>query len=561
MFEKKIIKLIPQVKKWIVIQVLVQWMNMLTNISLIYMLVKGLFHGINLNWILISSILVLLRIILVFLQQKCSEHIANEVKLTLREKLFNKASQLNADSFSQSELVQLAVEGVEQLEIYFAKYLPQFFYSILAPVTLFIIIQKYDFTSALVLVLGVPLIPITIVLIQKIAKKLLGKYWSKYTSLGDHFLDNLSGLNALKMYGASQYYRKKMQEEAESFRKITMRVLIMQLNSISVMDIVAFGGAALGSLVAANSFVHHELSLAHLLFIILVASEFFLPMRLLGSYFHIAMNGIAASEKMDYFLMLPLKQTSIEKLTNYEIMIKDLSLVKNNKTILENISLTIPDKSFIGIMGVSGSGKSSLAKVICGLYDNYQGEVLIGGEQRFKIDENLINRHMLYVDSNPQLFAGSIYDNLTITNANPEMMEKVLKQMGLWQEGKNLDYQILEKGQNLSGGQKQRLNVARALLANRDIYLFDEATANIDRDSEKIIIECIKKLAHEKTVIFISHRLSSLIECDRIYHLMDGKLLAQGNHEELISTDSQYALMYNKQQQLEERYGDNHEKS
>lgn len=434
-----------------------------------------------------------------------------------------------------------------------------FFYSVISPIILFAVLSTISVKASLILILCVPLIPISIILIVKIAKKILKKYWGSYSNLGELFLENLHGLTTLKIYQADEIKNKEMNIQAENFRIATMNVLKMQLNSITVMDIIAYGGAALGIIISVKEFINGNINLAGAFSIIMLSAEFFIPLRLLGSFFHIAMDGIAASEKMFEILDLEEDNKRINKIDskNENIIISNLNFGYNEeKTILKNINMTIKEKSFISIVGQSGSGKSTLAGLISLRNENYSGSIKIGEIELSSIDKNDLNKKIVVVDHNGYLFEGNIYENLKMAGENitEERMNEVLKRVGLYdflQSENGLQTKITEKASNLSGGQKQRLAIARAILYGGDIYIFDEATSNVDVDSEENIINIIKEISKTKTVILISHRLYNYRFSDIIYFLKDGTIKEEGSHEELIKLNGEYANIYNEQIKLE----------
>ena len=569
MFDKRLIKEIPEAKAYVKRQVLCQWialiMNIIFTVGLSYTLVllfqEQLTIEILMIGIVFAIILFVIRGIVLKKATQFSFAGASLVKKILRERLFKKILELGGhyqDYVATSELVQLGGEGINQLETYFALYLPQLFYSVLAPVTLFIIISFYDFMSALVLFLCVPMIPLSIVLIQKIAKKLLAKYWNSYTTLGDSFLENLQGLTTLKIYQSDEFKQKEMNKEAENFRKVTMRVLIMQLNSISVMDIVAYGGAGLGSYFAITHYMYQEISLFIALFIILLSFEFFIPLRQLGSFFHIAMNGIAASEKL--FRVFDIEHQQSGKFDfkegDFGLCVDQLSFqYTKEQPLLKEVSFQIKPNQFVGIVGESGSGKSTIAKLIMGYHQDYQGEIRIQTHQRYDIDDTVFFNHFVYMTHDPMIFKGTLRENIDMLNQYQdkeiwEALEKV-NLASFFHQHNGLQTLLLESGSNLSGGQKQRLNLARAILKNGDVYIFDEATSHIDVESENAILEVIKDLSKEKTILFITHRLSSVIDCDDILVMKQGELIEQGTHQQLKAQNGVYAQMFTKQAKLE----------
>lgn len=575
MINKRLIRLMGNAKKFIGFHVLFQLINLLLNITAIFLIADFLQKAYeknisNSDIIKVVSgiiIVIILRFISNILTAKMSYYASGKVKQTLREKIYSKLLNLGIsyrEKFSTSEIVQISMEGVDQLEIYFGRYLPQFFYSVISPIILFSVLSTISVKASIILILCVPLIPISIILIVKIAKKILKKYWGSYSDLGEIFLENLQGLTTLKIYQADEIKSKEMNIQAENFRIATMNVLKMQLNSIIVMDIIAYGGAALGIIISVKELINGNINFAGAFSIIMLSAEFFIPLRLLGSFFHIAMNGISASEKMFEILDFEEDDKRINKIDskNENIIINNLNFGYNkDKTILKNINMTIKEKSFISIVGQSGSGKSTLAGLISLRNENYSGSIKIGDIEISTIDKNDLNKKIVVVDHNGYLFEGDVYDNLKMAGENitEDKMNEVLKQVGLYDflysENKNsengLKTKITEKASNLSGGQKQRLAIARAILYDGDIYIFDEATSNVDAESEESIMNIIKDIAKTKTVILISHRLYNCKFSNRIYFLKDGTIKEEGSHEELIKLNGDYANIYNEQTKLE----------
>ncbi|CAM2764981.1 ABC transporter ATP-binding protein/permease [Erysipelothrix tonsillarum] len=474
------------------------------------------------------------------------------VKLKMRSLIFGKLFELGSDYqhvLSSSEITQVSTEGVEQLENYFALYTPQFIYSMLAPLTLFVFLVPYSFKVALILFICVPLIPISIIVVQKFAKKLLSKYWSQYTSLGDHFLENLQGLTTLKVFDADGTRQDMMDADAESFRKVTMRVLIMQLNSISVMDLVAYGGAMIALVVSLYSFNSGALTLTGVLLFILLSSDFFIPMRQLGSYFHIAMNGMAASEKMFKLLDVEAKCKKIlsDSFTDQGYNAENVTFAYDKEPVLINVDFRAERGEFIGIVGESGSGKSTLVSLLMGRLIPQDGTLYFGGQE---INCSQLYKQVTYVSHDSMIFKGSVRENLMMGSPyHDTVLYDALKKVNL---SLDLDHDIKERGSNLSGGQKQRLALARALVHDTPFYIFDEVTSNIDVESESIILETIQGLREcGKGIIMISHRLANCFECDRIYVLDAGHIVQTGNHKSLLKSDGVYQSLVKSQESLE----------
>ena len=515
--------------------------------------------------ILILVLVVIIRFICERMVARSSYLACVDVKRILREKIYEKMLKLGAsynEHVSSSEVVQVSTEGVEQLETYFGKYLPQLFYSLLAPVTLFLILCRVSLKASVILLICVPLIPISIVVVQKVAKKLLHKYWSIYTGLGDSFLENLQGLTTLKIYQADQQKADEMDVESQNFRKITMKVLTMQLNSTSVMDIVAYGGAAIGMAVAVSEFLKGNITMSGTLCIVLLASEFFLPLRLLGSFFHIAMNGMAASDKIFKILDLPEPKAGEKILSDgpLGIFLKDVHFsYEEDREILKGIELDLPAGSFVSLVGESGCGKSTIAGILSAKNRGFSGEITIGGVPLSEVNETDLMKHVVLVRHNSYLFKGTVEENLRMAkpDATEEEMNAVLDKvnlLGFLQTQDGLQTKLLEKASNLSGGQCQRLVIARALLKDAEVYIFDEATSNIDIESEELIMSVIHEIAKTKTVLLISHRLANVVESDQIYFLKDGEIAESGKHEELMKRNGAYRHLYDSQMALE-NYG------
>ena len=573
MIKKRLVGLLSHAKKYIIYQVAWQWVSLLCQIVMIYcaafLLEQALFREVTLRMALSYGGAAALALILRFICDRGASHASYrasvDVKRILRDKIYEKLLRLGAayrEKTATSEVVQMAAEGVEQLETYFGKYLSQLFYSLLAPVTLFAVLSFVSWKASLVLLVCVPLIPISIVAVQKFAKRLLNKYWGIYTELGDSFLENLQGLTTLKIYRSDEKKAAEMDEESQRFRRITMKVLTMQLNSTSVMDIIAYGGAAAGMIVTLSEFMAGHLSLHGALMLILLAAEFFIPLRLLGSFFHIAMNGMAASDKIFALLDLPEPAEGTEELNDGEISISFTGVhfsYEKEREILKGIDMEFPAGSFTAIVGTSGCGKSTAAAILMGRNKGYTGSVTVRGKELSDIREGSLMDHITLISHNSYLFRGTVAENLRMgkPDAAEAEMREALEKVNLWgflQAQQGLATPVAEKGGNFSGGQCQRLAIARALLHDTPVYIFDEATSNIDAESEEMIMEAVYSLAETKTVILISHRLANVVEADRIYMLRGGIAVETGTHEMLMKRNGEYAKLYRSQMELEQ-YG------
>lgn len=572
MINKRLIGTVRESKKYIAGNVVCQWISLVANIIMMVSITTffaKLYERVAENKDLFITMAVAVAVVAVrfvcsVLSSRMSYLSSRAVKYTLREKIYQKLLRFGTsykEKVNTSEIVQVAVEGVEQLETYFGAYLPQFFYAMLAPITLFIVLCFVSVPCAVVLLICVPLIPAAIVAVQRWAKKLLAKYWGQYTALGDTFLENLQGLTTLKIYQVDDFKQKEMNEEAENFRKITMKVLTMQLNSITIMDLIAYGGAALGVILSVIQYRAGHVDLSGCLLIILLSADFFIPMRLLGSFFHIAMNGMAASDKI--FKLLDLPEDEEKTLAVGE----DCTIVCDNlrfgyereREILHGLCMTFPTGSFTSIVGESGCGKSTISAVLMGRNKGYTGSVTIGGVELNQLSEESLLKNITYISHQSYLFKGTVRDNLLMgcPSATEEELWQVLDRVNLsdfLKSEQGLDTKLQEKASNLSGGQCQRLALARALLHDSPVYIFDEATSNIDVESENDIMREIHSLAKTKTVLLISHRLANVTESDNIYVVENGCIVEAGSHEALLAAGKTYTKLWTAQAELE-NYG------
>lgn len=568
MIDKRLIGTVPESRKYIAANVTLQWCGLVANVAMMMSVASLLASQLSarassarlLTTAAVAAAAVLIRWLCTTGAARMSDLSSRAVKKTLRTQIYEKLLRLGAsysEHVSTAEVVQVAVEGVDQLETYFGAYLPQFFYAMLAPLTLFVVLCFVNVPAAIVLLVCVPLIPAAIAAVQTWAKKLLSRYWGQYTKLGDTFLENLQGLTTLKIYQADGLRNDVMNEEAEKFRKITMKVLTMQLNSVTIMDVIAYGGSALGVILAATQYRAGHVALSGALLIILLSADFFIPMRQLGSFFHIAMNGMAASEKIFRLLDLPEPPARTQTCPDGDIVCRGLHFSYTpEREILHGLDLAFPAGSFTSIVGASGCGKSTIASILMGRSRGYTGAVTVGGVPLADISEDSLMRHITYVSHQSYLFKGTVRENLRMArpDAPDDALWAVLRQVKLaafLEREQGLDTPLTEQGSNLSGGQRQRLALARALLHDTPVYLFDEATSNIDVESENDIMAEIHALAGRKTVILISHRLANVTVSDNIYVLDGGALAGQGTHDALLRSGGAYARLWDAQQALE----------
>lgn len=570
MFDKELIKLMGENKKYVVYVVLLMILGMLANIGItasICWAVYFLIEGYEPLAYIYPAVTAVVAIIVRYVASRCTgslkDMLGRKVKKDLRERTYDKILRLgvkSTDGMSMAGLTQVSMEGIEQLDLYYSTYLPQFFFSMIAPFILFAICVGIDWRTSLVLLACVPLIPVSIVAVSKYAKKIFAKYWGKYTSMGDGFLDSVQGLKELKIFRADAARQIKMNENAEEFRKITMKVLVMQLASTTIMDLVAFGGAGAGIALSIVGLMNVWLAPASALFLILVAVEFFLPLRALGSAFHVAMNGASAGKKIISLLNQPDPVWGEKEVAGRELALENVTFSYDKKRdVLKDITMIFPEKGMTAIVGESGCGKSTVVNLLIGARRPDKGNVLIGGDEIESVSRAAYYSHLASVSYNTYIFNDTVRANFELAkkNVTDEEIYTALEKVNLSsfiKENGGLDKVITEDANNISGGQKQRLALAVNLVADKDIYVFDEATSNIDVDSEAIIMKNIKEMSESKSVIVISHRLANVVPADNIYFMQDGQVKESGSHNQLMEQKGEYAQLFNTQKQLEEGY-------
>ena len=570
MFDKRLLAMVPAARRHIAASVALQWIALLANIAL-FLLVGGFLQQMLEGRADMAAFAALgaaaacavgVRLACQTLAQRAGLAAAAAAKRAVRQEVYDKLVRMGPayrEHVATSEAVQISVEGCEQLESYFGSYLPQLVYAVLAPITLFACLAPLSLPAAGALLVCVPLIPLSIVAVQKIAKRTMGRYWGSYTDLGGMFLESIQGLTTLKIYQADAARHAEMNREAESFRQATMRLLTMQLNSITVMDLFAFGGAAVGIAVVLFQFAGGAVTFAAAFSIVFLSAEFFIPLRTLGSFFHTAMNGMAAAERMFELLAVEEPPTGSRTVDPARAGIECRGVgysYDGERTVLADVDFDAPSGSFIGVTGESGSGKSTLAAILTGANGRYTGEVRIGGVNMRELSRGSLAETVTVVSHRSYLFKGTVRTNLLLAkpNATDAELADALARCRLdafVQASGGLDAPVAAEGGNLSGGQRQRLAMARALLHNSPIYVFDEATSNVDAESEEAILAFIRELAREKTVIVISHRLAALAQTDRIYVFEDGRVAEAGTHDELRSAGGVYARLWEQQEDLE----------
>ncbi len=575
MVNGRLVGLVPESKRYVALSVGLQWVALVANVCLITavcrLLGRVLERSLTPRDLAVTAALALLAVVVRALCASGASWAGARASLSakrrLRPLIYEKLLRLGPsyrEHALTSEVVQVSVEGVDQLETYFGSYLPQLFYALLAPLTLFAVLAPVSLVAAVVLLVCVPLIPVAIAAVQTWAKRLLSRYWGSYTALGDTFLENLQGLTTLKVYGADEMKQREMGERAEEFRRVTMRVLVMQLNSIAIMDVVAYGGAAAGIAVGLLQFRSGAVDLVGCLMITLLAADYFLPMRQLGSFFHIAMNGMAASDKIFRLLDAEEPVAGAEPFpARADVRAAGLGFAyqgeEGPRVALSGVDLVVPEGSLTAVVGESGCGKSTLAAVLMGRNRGYTGSLAVGGVELSEIDPADLMRHVTYVGHQSYLFRGTVRENLLAARpgaTDDELWEALerARLAGFLRAGQGLETRLAEQASNLSGGQRQRLALARALLHDSRVYIFDEAASNVDVESEDAIMAAITELARaraDRTVILISHRLASVAGADQIVVLADGAVAESGTHDELVARGGAYATLWRAQQELE----------
>ena len=572
MFDKELMQLIGGNKKYVVCTVLLMILGMLANIGItasvcraVYFLIEGYAPLAFVYPAVSAAVAIAVRYVASRCTGSLKDVLGRKVKKDLRERTYNKILRLgvrSTDGMSMAGLTQISMEGIEQLDLYYSAYLPQFFFSMIAPLLLFCICVGIDWRTSLVLLACVPLIPVSIIAVSKYAKRIFAKYWGKYTSMGDAFLDSVQGLKELKIFKADAARHVKMNQSAEEFRKITMKVLVMQLMSTTIMDLVAFGGAGAGVALSVVGLMNGWLAPASALFLILVAVEFFLPLRSLGSAFHVAMNGASAGKKIISLLKAEEPVWGEKQVSGTRLGLENVTFSYDGKRdVLKNVNMVFPEKGMTAIVGESGCGKSTVVNLLVGARRPASGAVTAGGENIESFSRESYYAHIASVSYNTYIFNDTV-------RANFELAKKEVSDGEIWaalkkvnladfiRENGGLDKVVAEDANNVSGGQKQRLALAVNLVADKDVYVFDEATSNIDIESEAVIMENVREMSREKSVIVISHRLANVVPADNIYYMEDGEVKESGTHAELMRAQGGYAKLFNTQKELEEGYKD-----
>ncbi len=570
MIDKELLKLLGDNKKYIFYAVGFMVLGLFANLTVtasicqtIYLLSQEVKLSEHITPAICGIVGIIVRYTASRITGNLKDLLGRKAKKDLREQTYNKIVKLgvrSTDGMSIAGLTQVAMEGIEQLDLYYSSYIPQFFYAMLAPIILFGVTVGIDWRVAVVLLCCVPLIPVSIIAVSKYAKKIFAKYWGKYTSMGDSFLDSVQGLRELKIFRADAAQHVMMNENAEEFRKITMKVLVMQLASTTIMDMVAYGGAGIGIAFAVTGVVNRGLSPVSALFLILVAVDFFLPLRVFGSAFHVAMNGASAGRKILSLLNQPDPVWGTENVTGTELKLDNVTFsYDGERDVLKNVSVTFPKNNMTAIVGESGCGKSTIVNLLFGALRPNEGKITVGGKSLESLSREAYYSKLAVVSYNTYIFNTTVRENFRLVknDVTDEEIFAALEKVNLKQfiiDNGGLDKEITEDANNISGGQKQRLALAVNLVADKEVYIFDEATSNIDIESETIIMRNIKALSERKSVIVISHRLENVVPADCIYFMENGEVRESGTHADLMSRNGGYAALYTAQKKLEQGY-------
>ncbi len=572
MFDRELIRLIGGNKKYVVYAVLLMVLGLLANIGITASICWAIWltippqesEAVTYLYPAIAAVAaIFVRYMASRLTGDLKDKLGRKVKKDLRKRTYDKILKLgvrSTDGMSMAGLTQVSMEGVEQLDLYYSTYLPQFFFAMIAPILLFCICVGIDWRFSVVLLACVPVIPVSIIAVSKYAKRVFAKYWGIYTSMGDTFLDSVQGLKELKIFKADAARHKKINASAEEFRKITMKVLVMQLMSITIMDLIAFAGAGAGTALAIVGVMHDGLSPAAALFLILVAVEFFLPLRSLGGAFHVAMNGASAGRKILSLLRMPDPVWGMKQVASHELSLSHVTFSYDGKRdVLKDVCMAFPERGMTAIVGESGCGKSTVVNLLIGANRPQKGQVSVGRDSLESVSRQAYYAQLAVVSYNTYIFNDTVRANFRLAKKDVSEGEiwaalKKVNLEGFIRDNGGLDKVITEDAANVSGGEKQRLALAVNLVADKDIYIFDEATSNIDIESEEIIMNTIKEMSANKNVVVISHRLGNVVPADNIYYMEDGEVKESGTHERLMAEGGGYAALYKMQKTLEEGY-------
>lgn len=570
MANKKLLGYAGNTKKYIFLSVFIKWVRLIVNIGFSFVVSYLLVHTLQGSfdgslWHLLTAVagLIALRQIAIRWSARLNNKVVAEVKTTLRQSFLDKVLKLGPsyqEKLSTAQVIHIGVDTIEQLENYYGSYITQFYYCLVTGITLFFALLPISWKVGLFLLILTPVIPLGLMAIMNMVRAMQAKYWRKFNNVGELFLDSLQGLTTLKIFRADRKRAVDIKTSSEDFRVETMKILRMQLSSMIIIDFVAYGSTAAGILWGIFQYRSGEIGLFAMIAILFLAAEFFIPMRALTSTFHVAMTGMSAADQMVEFLEAPIedKHGSNDISSDFPIRMDNLNFAYpgNDSFGLQNITLNMPHGQMTAIVGPSGCGKSTLASLLCGQIAPPEGTIYFGEREYYCVKRENIAQQITRVTHNGHIFNGTVESNLRMANADAteEEMITVLKQVSLWDyfsEKNGLKTVTESEGKNLSGGQAQRLSLARALLHNSKVYIFDEATSNIDIESEKIVLDVIRKISQVKTVIVISHRLKSIQDAQQIIVMENGKIVEQGSHDILMGAKGLYNQLYTEQYELE----------
>ncbi len=567
MIDKDLLNYIKGKRYYLVLITLFSFLGLASSVSSTFLLSKSVETYINSDYklgtiyLLVCLGLIALFVTFFILKGKLSNKLAEYVSLKIRGDIYEKYVSLNgSSSLKVQEIAQLSSEGIEQLKLYYSSYLPSFFYSMSAPIALFILFCFFSWKVAILYLACVPLIPVSIIVVSKWAKKIFATYWNKYLSLGGAYLDSIKGMKELLIFNYDKKMEEEMKSNSEEFRRITMKVLVMQLCSTTIMDFVAYGGAAIGIVLSLLALNNGEITYQVAIFLILVGAEFFLPLRALGSAFHIAMNGATAGKKVISLLKEEQSKDGEKEIKSISsIALNDVSFKykDGDSFVFKNINMKI-NKGFTSLLGDSGSGKSTLSKILSKQISDYEGSIKVDNEELSSLKIYDYRKLVCYLSIDTYLLHLSIKDAFHFYNPDIkenemiELLEKVSLKERILDEY-SLDFIPKEDAIDLSGGEKQRLILAYYLGTKKDFYIFDETTSNIDKDSEEIILSAISSLAKDKVVLFISHRVKNALNANYVYLLgKDGTLKEEGKPEELLKKESSFKSLVENENKWEE---------
>ena len=569
MLDKYLFKSIGKAKKYILSSVFMMMLRVVGTALLAFAfgsLAEALYSksAIDIKKLLIIFVLgIVIRVLALYKVTDYQSNIIGEVKGKLRERLITKAASIGPsykEQISTATLINLGSDTIEQLQNYYGRFLPEYYGAFGASLVNFAILSYIDWRVGLVFLVLMPIIPLLLKFILTMVGRMQKKYWRKYQDVGELFLDSLQGITALKIFRADMRRAEELDEKAEDFRNETMRILAMQLNSITLIEWIAYGSSIACIFTSLYVYTKTGLALNFLIMILIMSMDAFRPMITLTSSFHVAMTGVAAGKTLIDFLELKEddREAQFPNDKDLKLSVKNLSYKypDGDSYALNNITIDFPTQGYIALVGESGSGKSTLAKLISAAMRGTSGDVFIGSAPYTELASASIAKNINRITHNAHIFEGTLRENIVMAmdDVSDSAIYTALKKVNLYDEIMDkggLEMPLSSGGLNLSGGQRQRLALARAMVYDPKIFIFDEATSNIDIESEEIILDNIKEIAKEKLVIIVSHRLSSIKDADKIYVMAKANLVEEGTHETLMKQCGEYRRIYDAQESLE----------